>query len=86
MARDKELNLRDIQETVKSILDKMFYKIDKMGFFSGTNTVRLKAIQNGDNFVFAKEEIKKVYLQITKQLKDAYVVAMGILDTFSCVP
>ncbi len=86
MARDKELNLREIQETSKSILDEMFYKIDKMGFFSGTNAVRLKAIQNGADFVFTKEEIKTAYLQTTKQLKYAYVVAMGILDTFSCVP
>ena len=86
-ARDKELNLRDIQETAKSILDEklsildeLFYKVDKKGFFNGSNSVRLKAIQNGADFVFTTEEIKKAYLQITKQLKDAYVVAIGILD------
>ena len=86
-ARDKELNLRDIQETVKSILDEklsildeLFYKVDKKGFFNGSNSVRLKAIQNGADFVFTTEEMKKAYLQITKQLKDAYVVAIGILD------
>lgn len=86
-ARDKELNLRDIQETAKSILDEklsildeIFYKVDKKGFFGGTNSIRLNAIQNGADFVFSAEEIKKAYLQITKQLKDAYVVAIGILD------
>ncbi|MBR2970251.1 MAG: type I restriction endonuclease subunit R, partial [Clostridia bacterium] len=86
-ARDKELNLRDIQETAKSILDEklsildeLFYKVDKKGFFNGSNSVRLKAIQNGADFVFTTEEIRKAYLQITKQLKDAYVVAIGILD------
>jgi len=86
-ARDKELNLRDIQETAKSILDEklsildeLFYKVDKKGFFNGSNSVRLKAIQNGADFVFTTEEMKKAYLQITKQLKDAYVVAIGILD------
>ena len=86
-ARDKELNLRDIQETAKSILDEklsildeMFYKVNKKGFFDGSNSVRLKAIQNGADFVFSTEEIKKAYLQVTKALKDAYVVAMGILD------
>lgn len=86
-ARDKELNLRDIQETAKSILDEklsildeLFYKVDKKGFFKGSNSVRLKAIQNGADFVFTTEEMKKAYLQITKQLKDAYVVAIGILD------
>ena len=86
-ARDKELNLRDIQETAKSILDEklsildeMFYKVDKKGFFGGSNSVRLKAIQNGADFVFTKEEYKKAYLHVTKQLKDAYAVAIGMLD------
>lgn len=86
-ARDKELNLRDIQDTAKSILeeklsilDEMFYHVDKKGFFGGSNSVRLKAIQNGADFVLSTDEIKKVYLQLTKQLKDAYVVAIGILD------
>ena len=86
-ARDKELNLRDIQDTAKSILeeklsilDEMFYHVDKKGFFGGANSVRLKAIQNGADFVLSTDEIKKVYLQLTKQLKDAYVVAIGILD------
>ena len=86
-ARDKELNLRDIQDTAKSILeeklsilDEMFFHVDKKGFFGGTNSVRLKAIQNGADFVLSTDEIKKTYLQLTKQLKDAYVVAIGILD------
>lgn len=86
-ARDKELNLKDIQETAKSILDEklsildeLFFKVDKKGFFGGSNTVRLKAIQNGADFVFSTDEIKKAYMQITKQLKDAYVVSIGILD------
>lgn len=86
-ARDKELNLRDIQESAKSILDEklsildeMFHKVDKKGFFGGSNSVRLHAIQNGADFVFINEEIKKAYLHVTKQLKDAYAVAIGILD------
>ena len=86
-ARDKELNLRDIQDTAKSILeeklsilDEMFFHVDKKGFFGGTNSVRLKAIQNGADFVLSTEDIKKAYLQLTKQLKDAYVVSIGILD------
>ena len=86
-ARDKELNLRDIQETAKSILDEklsildeLFHHVDKHGFFGGSNSVRLKAIQNGADFVFSTEDIKKAYLQVTKQLKDAYAVAIGILD------
>lgn len=86
-ARDKELNLRDIQDTAKSILeeklsilDEMFFHVDKKGFFGGTNSVRLKAIQNGADFVLSTDDIKKAYLQLTKQLKDAYVVAIAILD------
>lgn len=86
-ARDKELNLRDIQETAKtlldeklSILDEMFYQVDKTGFYCGSNAVRLKAIQNGADFVFSADAIKKAYIQVTKALKDAYAVALGILD------
>lgn len=86
-ARDKELNLRDIQDTAKSILeeklsilDEMFFHVDKKGFFGGTNSVRLKTIQNGADFVLSTDDIKKAYLQLTKQLKDAYVVSIGILD------
>lgn len=86
-ARDKELNLRDIQDTAKSILeeklsilDEMFFHVDKKGFFGGTNSVRLKAIQDGADFVLSTDDIKKAYLQLTKQLKDAYVVSIGILD------
>ncbi|MEG1567634.1 MAG: type I restriction endonuclease subunit R [Anaerovoracaceae bacterium] len=86
-ARDKELNLRDIQDSAKaildeqiSILDEMFYKVDKTGFSRGSNSAKLKAIQNGADFVFSTEDIKKAYLQVTKRLKDAYVVALGILD------
>ena len=86
-ARDKELNLRDIQDTAKSILeeklsilDEMFFQVDKKGFVGGSNSVRLKAIQNGADFVLSTDDIKKAYLQLTKQLKDAYVVAIGILD------
>lgn len=65
-ARDKELNLRDIQESAKSILDEklsildeMFYPVDKKGFFGGSNSVRFKAIQNGADFVFSTDEIKR---------------------------
>ena len=87
-ARDKELNIRDIQETAKSILeeklsilDEMFYKVEKQGFFIGTDSVRLMAIQNGADFVFSTTEIKKAYLTVTKKLKEAYTVAVGILDS-----
>jgi len=87
-ARDKALNIRDIQETAKSILeeklsilDEMFYKVDKQGFFVGSDSVRLIAIQNGADFVLSTSEIKKAYLTVTKKLKEAYTVAVGVLDS-----
>lgn len=86
-ARDKELNLLDIQTSAKSILDEklsildeMFYTVDKSNFFNGTDNERLGAIQRGADFVLADENRQKAYLKVTKQLKDAYVVALGILD------
>jgi len=86
-ARDKELNLRDIQNTAKaiveekiSILDEMFHKVNKNGFFANADGKRFTAIQNGADYVLAEESRKKAYLKVTKALKDAYVVALGVLD------
>lgn len=86
-ARDKELNLKDIQNSAKaivdekiSVLDEIFHKVNKNEFFSGTESERFKAIQNGADYILADENLKKEYLKITKQLKNAYVVSLGVLD------
>jgi type I restriction enzyme R subunit len=86
-ARDKELNLRPIQDSAKaiveekiSILDEMLYKTNKAGFFTDNDKQRFKAIQNGADFVLTDDGRKKIYLKLTKQLKDAYIVALGVLD------
>jgi type I restriction enzyme R subunit len=86
-ARDKELNLQPIQDSAKaicdekiSILDEMLHGVEKAGFLGKDENKRFKAIQNGADFVLTSNDIKKKYLKLTKQLKDAYVVAIGILD------
>lgn len=85
--RDREINLRDIQDTAKtlidenlSILNEMFHKIYDDRFVVGTATERFRALQNGAQFVLDDEKRKKDYLKITKSLKEAFIVANGILD------
>lgn len=86
--RDKELNLKDIQESAKvvldeklSVLDEMLHSVNKAGFFGNKEAERFKAVQNGADFVLTNEETKKEYLKLAKQLKNANVVALGILDS-----
>ena len=85
--RDRDINLRDIRETAKtlieenlSILDEWFYKIDKVKFNSDKELDKFRCIQDGADFVLENEKRKKQFLVITKTLKSAYVIALGILE------
>lgn len=85
--RDKDTNLKDIRETAKnlieenlSILDEWFYKVDISGFKSDKELERFRSIQNGANFVLENEKRKKQFLIISKTIKSAFVIALGILD------
>ncbi len=86
-ARDKDLNLKDIQETAKtlidenlSILNEMFYKTYNDLFVVGSATERFEALQEGVQFVLDDGNRKKEFLRIVKSLKNAFVVAGGILN------
>lgn len=86
-ARDQKFNLQDVQTTAKSlieedmsILDEMLYSIDKNRFFNTDAVSRFKSIQDGAEFVLENEERKKDFLKITRRLKDAFIVAAGILN------
>ena len=85
--RDRDINLKDIRETAKtlieenlSILDEWFYKIDKVRFHSDKELDKFRCIQDGADFVLENEKRKKQFLVITKTLKSAYVIALGILE------
>ena len=86
-ARDRKFNLQDVQTTAKglidedmSILDEMLYSIDKSRFFNTNPTSRFQSITDGAEFVMASEVRKKDFLKITRRLKDAFIVAAGILN------
>ena len=86
-ARDQKFNLQDVQTTAKnlidedmSILDEMLYSIDKKRFFNTDVTSRFQSITDGAEFVIENEERKKNFLKITRRLKDAFIVAAGILN------
>lgn len=85
--RDRDVNLKDIRETAKtlidenlSILDEWFYKIDESGFKSSKQLDKFRTIQDGANFVLENEKRKKQFLSITKTIKSAFVIALGVLD------
>ncbi len=86
-ARDQKFNLQDVQTTAKSlidedmsILDEMLYTIDKSRFFNTDAVSRFKSIQDGAEFILENEDRKKDFLRITRRLKDAFIVAAGILN------
>lgn len=85
--RDRELNLRDIQETAKtmieetlSILNEMFYGVYSELFELGSDAERFATIQDGVQFVLDSADRKKDFTKLVKSLKQAYIVAAGILD------
>lgn len=86
-ARDKEFNIKDIQDTAKrilleklSILNELFHGVDMAGFYSNDNPKRFKAIQNGAQHILSNENKKNEYLSITTELKRAFIVSAGVLS------
>lgn len=86
-ARDKEFNLKDVQDVALtilkeklSILNEWFYKIDIKEFNSNIAKDRFNIIQTGAAFILENDKRKKEFLQVTLDLKQAYVVSTGILD------
>ena len=86
-ARDKEFNLKDIQDVALtilkeklSILNEWFYKIDINKFSSKSAKERFNVIQTGAAFVLENNKRKKEFLKLTIDLKHAYTVSAGILD------
>lgn len=86
-ARDKEFNLKDIQEVALtilkeklSILNEWFFKIDLDMFNSKSAKERFNVIQQGTAFVLESDKRKKEYLKLSIDLKHAYIVSAGILD------
>ena len=88
-ARDKEFNIKDIQDTAKkilmdklSVLNELFNKnkVEMAGFYSTDSPKRFKAIQNGAQFILSNENQKNEFLTITLELKRAFIVSAGILS------
>lgn len=84
--RDKETNLTDIRNTAYmliqenlSILDEWFYKINIDGFKTDNELQKYRLIQEGTDFVLENDKRKSEYLSITKIIKGAYVMALGMI-------
>ena len=86
-ARDKEFNLKDIQEVALNILkeklsifNEWFHFIDIKKFNSSSAKERFSVIQEGAGFVLENDTRKKDYMQLSLDLKHAYTVCTGILS------
>lgn len=86
-ARDKEFNIRNIQDTAKvillenlSIFNEWFTDVDYKEFYSNDAPKRFKAIQNGAQFVLENEKRKDEFMRISMSLKRAFIVSAGILS------
>lgn len=84
--RDRETNLTDIRNTAYmlikenlSILDEWFYKINVDGFKTDNELQKYRLIQEGTEFVLENDKRKNEYLSITKIIKGAYVMALGMI-------
>ena len=75
-ARDKQFNLQECL----SVLDEMFFNIDKKYFFDDIDKKRFESIQKGADWVLSQEQRKKDFLDTTKRLKDIFVVAFGVTE------
>ena len=85
--RDRQENCQDVKKEIYnilkeklSILNEWFYKIDESGFKSSKQLDKFRTIQGGANFVLENEKRKKQFLSITKTIKSAFVIALGVLD------
>lgn len=86
--RDKDTNMKDIRNAAKtliydnlSILNELFYNVDKSKFNSNIELEKFRAIQEGTDFVLKDEKLTKDFIEITRIIKNAYVMVLGILDT-----
>lgn len=84
--RDRETNLTDIRNTAYmlikenlSILDEWFYKINVDDFKTDNELQKYRLIQEGTDFVLENDKRKNEYLSITKIIKGAYVMALGMI-------
>lgn len=85
--RDKETNMKDIRNAAKtliydnlSILNELFYNVDKSKFNSNIELEKFRVIQEGTDFVLKNEKLTKDFMEVTRIIKNAYVIVLGILD------
>ena len=84
--RDRENNCQDIKEEIYnilkeklSVLNEMFYKVDKSKFFSNEALTRFTAIQEGTQFVLEDKKREDAFMsELSLTIKQAFVVCGGI--------
>lgn len=85
--RDRENNCQDVKEEIYtilkeklSILNEMFYKVDKSKFYSTNSLDRFTAIQDGTQFVLSDKKREDAFISdLSITIKQAFVVCGGIV-------
>ncbi len=86
--RDRENNCQDVKEEIYnilkeklSILNEMFYKLDKSKFFSGDALNRFTAIQEGAQFILEDKKREDIFISdLSLTIKQSFVVCGGIVS------
>lgn len=85
-ARDRTNNVQDVKKEIYnilkeklSVLNEMFYKVDKAKFFSNESIKRFEAVQDGTQFVLEDKDRKEAFMKdLSISIKQAFVVCGGI--------
>lgn len=85
--RDRHNNCQDIKNEIYtllkeklSILNEMFYKVDKSKFYSNDSLARFTAIQEGTQFILEDKKREEIFMSdLSITIKQAFVVCGGIL-------
>lgn len=85
--RDRENNCQDVKKEIYnllkeklSILNEMFYKIDKSKFYSNDAVTRFSSIQEGTQFVLRDKKTEDIFMNdLSIAIKQAFVVCGGIV-------
>jgi type I site-specific deoxyribonuclease, hsdR family len=85
--RDRENNCQDVKEEIYiilkeklSILNEIFYKIDKSKFYSSDALTRFTTIQEGTQFILEDKKLEDSFMSdLSITIKQAFVVCGGIV-------
>ncbi|CDR30954.1 Type-1 restriction enzyme R protein [Acholeplasma oculi] len=85
-ARDRDFNIQDIQKEAYnllkeklSILNELFVKVEKVGFYTDNALKRFKAIQDGVEFIIKDKKQETIFIEdLSLAIKQTFVICSGV--------